>query len=196
MRGLVTKLKHIVTALVAVLVLALPLAAQAPVAHLQGNRAETLNRLFAELADPENRTWRRSEADIRRLWSQSGSAAMDLLMKRGEAALDAADNELAIEHLTALTDHAPDFAEGWHLRAVALYKAGKVGPAVADLQHVLALEPRHWTALSGLGTILEDIGSRARALDAYRASLALHPHQDAVKDAVARLERELTGVSL
>ncbi|MDP2062312.1 MAG: tetratricopeptide repeat protein [Phaeovulum sp.] len=190
------KLKHIVAAGLAVLALALPLAAQDPAAQLSGGRAAQLDALFAELTDPENRTWRRSEADIRRLWSQSGSAAMDLLYKRGEAALDADDPALAVEHLTALTDHAPDFAEGWHLRAVAYYKTGEIGPALADLARALALEPRHWTALSGLGTILENVGMNESALAAFRASLALHPHQDDVKDEIARLTREVTGVSL
>lgn len=196
MRGMVAKLKHIVAAGLAVLALALPLAAQDPAAQLSGGRAAQLDALFAELTDPENRTWRRSEADIRRLWSQSGSAAMDLLYKRGEAALDADDPALAVEHLTALTDHAPDFAEGWHLRAVAYYKTGEIGPALADLARALALEPRHWTALSGLGTILENVGMNESALAAFRASLALHPHQDDVKDEIARLTREVTGVSL
>ncbi|WP_370868057.1 tetratricopeptide repeat protein [Phaeovulum sp.] len=193
---MVAKLKHIVAAGLAVLALALPLAAQDPAAQLSGGRAAQLDALFAELTDPENRTWRRSEADIRRLWSQSGSAAMDLLYKRGEAALDADDPALAVEHLTALTDHAPDFAEGWHLRAVAYYKTGEIGPALADLARALALEPRHWTALSGLGTILENVGMNESALAAFRASLALHPHQDDVKDEIARLTREVTGVSL
>ncbi|WP_370868004.1 tetratricopeptide repeat protein [Phaeovulum sp.] len=193
---MVAKLKHIVAAGLAVLALALPLAAQDPAAQLSGGRAAQLDALFAELTDPENRTWRRSEADIRRLWSQSGSAAMDLLYKRGEAALDADDPALAVEHLTALTDHAPDFAEGWHLRAVAYYKTGEIGPALADLARALALEPRHWTALSGLGTILEDVGMNESALAAFSASLALHPHQDDVKDEIARLTREVTGVSL
>lgn len=193
---MMAKLKHIVAAFAAVLALALPLAAQESVVHVADDRSATLDQLFTELADPENRAWGRTEADIRRLWSQSGSAAMDLLYKRGEAALDADDPALAIEHLTALTDHAPEFAEGWHLRAVAFFKAGQTGPALADLAHVLALEPRHWTALSGLGTILEDMGFKDRALVALRASLALHPHQDDVKDAVARLERDVAGVSL
>jgi tetratricopeptide (TPR) repeat protein len=193
---MIAKLKHIVAAGLAVLALALPLAAQDHAAQLSGGRAAQLDALFAELTDPENRTWRRSEADIRRLWSQSGSAAMDLLYKRGEAALDADDPALAVEHLTALTDHAPDFAEGWHLRAVAYYKTGEIGPALADLARALALEPRHWTALSGLGTILEDVGMNESALAAFRASLALHPHQDDVKDEIARLTREVTGVSL
>lgn len=196
MRGMMAKLKHIVAAFAAMLAFALPLAAQDEVAHATDTRAAEFDRLFAELADPENRTWRRSEADIRRLWSQSGSAAMDLLYKRAVAALDADDPALAVEHLTALTDHAPDFAEGWHLRAVAFYNTGAIGPALADLARALALEPRHWTALSGLATILEDVGKTAEALAAYRASLALHPHQDDVKEAVAELERQVSGVSL
>jgi len=190
------KLKHIVAAFAAMLALAQPLAAQQEVAHAPDQRAAEFARLFAELADPDNRTWRRSEADIRRLWSQSGSAAMDLLYKRAVAALDADDPALAVEHLTALTDHAPDFAEAWHLRAVAFYNMGEIGPALSDLGHALALEPRHWTALSGLGTILEDVGKPAQALVAYRASLALHPHQDDVKEAIAELEREVSGISL
>lgn len=156
----------------------------------------TSEALFAELADPDNAAWARTEADIRRLWSHSGSAAMDLLFKRGEAALEAGDPELAIEHLTALTDHAPDFAEGWNLRATAFFQAGEYGPSIADIAKTLTLEPRHWGALAGLGTILEDVGQKDRALLAFQASLALHPHQDGVKDAVARLQTALAGVSL
>ena len=190
------KLKHIVAAFAAVLVLALPLAAQQDIAHAADPHAAEFDRLFAELANPDNRTWRRAEADIRRLWSLSGSAAMDLLYKRAVAALDADDPALAIDHLTALTDHAPDFAEAWHLRAVAFYNTGAIGLALADLARALALEPRHWTALSGLATILEDLGKPEQALAAYRASLALHPHQDDVKEAIAGLERVVSGISL
>ena len=160
--------------------------------------AETagLDRSFAELADPDYAGWSRAESDIRRAWSRSGSASMDLLLKRGEAALDSGDTTAAIEHLTALTDHAPDFAEGWNARATAYAGAGLFGPAVEDLARTLELEPRHWEALAGLGAILDEIGDRPRALAAYRASLALNPHQQDVKDAIARLEKELAGVAL
>ncbi len=195
MRGLVEKLKQIVAALLAVLLLVLPLGAQEVRAVAPGDDA-AMSQLFAELADPENRTWRRSEADIRRLWSQSGSPAMDLLYKRAETAIDAGDPVLAVEHLTALTDHAPDFAEAWHLRAVAFYQTGDIGLALADLARALQLEPRHWLALAGLGAILEDVGKYDNALVAYRASQALNPHQDDVMEAIARLARETTGVSL
>ncbi len=154
---------------------------------------EDLDLLFAELAQPQGESWARAETDILRIWSRSGSAAMDLLYKRGETALDAGDTAGAIGHLTALTDHAPDFSAGWHLRAVAFYLNGDFGPALADLERVLALEPRQFAALTQLGIMLEELGDRSRALQAYRESLKIHPHQQDAADAVKRLEQETQG---
>lgn len=162
-----------------------PGTAETPAAEMDG--------LFAELAEPEGDAWRRAQSDIERNWSRSGSAAMDLLYKRGEAALDSGDFTSAIGHLTALTDHAPDFAAGWHLRAVALYLDGEFGPAVGDLGRVLELEPRHFPALTQLGVMLEEVGDDEKALRAYRESLRINPHQDDARDAVQRLEARTAG---
>lgn len=161
-------------------------------------RAETegLERYFAELADPDYAGWQRAQSDIERAWSRSGSAAMDLLLKRGTEALDQGDLPAAIAHLTALTDHAPDFPEGWNARATAYFLAGQFGPSLSDIAHVLQLEPRHWGALAGLGMILDETGDETRALAAFRASFALNPHQQDVKDAIDRLERALAGTAL
>lgn len=154
---------------------------------------EDMDQLFAELGEPTGEGWRRAESDILRIWSRSGSAAMDLLYKRGEEALDAGDLEAAIGHLTALTDHAPEFPAGWHLRAVAFYLDGDFGPAVTDLATVLTLEPRHFGALTQLGSMLEEVGDDQRALDAYRASLKINPHQQEAVDAVSRIEQKIAG---
>jgi len=160
--------------------------------------AETggLERYFEELADPEYDGWQRAQSDIEREWSRSGSAAMDLLLKRGTEALDSGDLQAAIVHLTALTDHAPDFPEGWNARATAYFMAGQFGPSASDIAKVLALEPRHWGALAGLGMILNEMEDKPRALAAFRASFALNPHQQDVKDAIDRLEKELAGTAL
>lgn len=157
--------------------------------------AEDMNQLFAELAEPQGDSWRRALSDIERIWSRSGSAAMDLLYKRGEDALDTGDYSAAIGHLTALTDHAPDFAGGWYLRAVAYYGDGEFGPALADLAHTLQLEPRHFGALTQLGAMLEEVGDDQRALDAYRQSLQINPHQQEAVDAVSRLEQKTAGTA-
>lgn len=138
----------------------------------------------------------RLEREITNEWSKSGSAAFDLLLMRGRMALDEGATDVAIAHFTALTDHAPDFAEGWNGLATAYYTAGKFGPAVQDLAITLRLNPHHFGALSGLATIYEEIDRPARALEIYRAALAIHPYLGGVSDAVKRLEQKVAGTDL
>ena len=149
--------------------------------------------LLQRLGDPELERWNRVESRILQAWSQSGSPAMDLLLRRGRAALEAGEVDKAIAHLTALTDHAPDFAEGWNARAAAYYERGDYGPAMDDLARALTLNPSHFGALSGLGLILEETGREPQALQAYRAAQAIHPHQPIISRSVARLEARLLG---
>ncbi|MEH7827558.1 tetratricopeptide repeat protein [Gemmobacter denitrificans] len=183
------KLRLRILNLVVAAVLALPLCDAA--ARAAG--AEDLDRLFFDLQGADRAEARRIADDIERIWSRSGSAAMDLLLERGNAALEQGEITEAIDHLTALTDHAPDFAEGWNARALAYFHAGRTGPAIADLQRVLALNPRHFGALAGFGAILETIDRPAQALEVYRAALAIHPHLDGIEDAVKRLEAKVAG---
>lgn len=153
-----------------------------------------MDALFDQLANGDG--WRIAESDILREWSKSGSASMDLLLKRGEEALDRGEVMAAIGHLTALTDHAPDFAAGWQARAVAYAMAGQFGPATDDLGRALTLEPRHFPALTQLGQLLEEMGDDGRALVVYRLSLKVHPHQQEAIDGVARLERKQSGTAI
>lgn len=155
--------------------------------------AVELDKLFAALKTAEGRESARVEGEIWRLWSHSGSPAMDLLLERGRKALQHGDYEGALDHLTALTDHAPDFAEGWNQRAIAWYHMGRYGQSVADIQRVLALNPRHFGALGGFGAILEALDKPEQALEVYRAALAIHPHLKGVDEAVKRLEAVVAG---
>lgn len=164
--------------------------------HAQAQNAASIEESFQQLRNPEGEAWRIAESDILREWSRSGSASMDLLLKRGEEALDLGEIDLAIGHLTALTDHAPDFAAGWQARASAFAAAGSFGPAISDLARALELEPRHFLALTQLGAMLEESGDETRALEAYRQSLAIHPHQQEAIDAVGRLEFQRQGTDI
>lgn len=155
-----------------------------------------LEKLYRDLADPGNPNWAITESDVQREWSKSGSPTMDLLLRRGREALQAGDLDAAIEHLTALTDHAPDFPEGWNARATAFFMKGRLGLAVWDIQHTLVLNPHHYGALAGLGLIFEQLDRPDMALKAYRASLAINPHQVPVLEAVGRLESEDAGTAL
>lgn len=184
MKGFRRYLNHAAAA-----VLALGLCAALPGAPV----AQTVEELLEQLADPELERWQRVERQLIAEWSKSGSAAMDLLLQRGREALNEGDTEVAIEHLTALVDHAPEFAEGWNVRATAYFQAGRYGPAMEDIARTLMLNPSHYAALTGLGLILEETGHDRQALEAFRAARAIHPHQPVLKRAVERLERRVAG---
>ena len=176
-------------------VAALLIAAAPAAGPVTAQDAPDIDELLDELARPD--VDHDGVADrIGDVWSRSGSASADLLLRRGREALEAGDHEAAIDHLTALTDHAPDFAEGYNARATVYYAEGRVGEALADIVRTLELEPRHFGALAGLGFVMEDLGHDRDALRAFRAAADLHPGIPAVNDAVDRLEDDLEGETL
>jgi len=152
-----------------------------------------MDALYDRLAGATIEDAPRIEREIMQEWSKSGSPAMDLLLQRGNDALLAGDFEAAIDHFTALTDHAPDFAEGWNGRAQALYQAGLYGQAVEDVGRVLTLNPHHFGAIAGLAAMFEEMDRPEQALEAYRAAFAIHPHLAGVSEAIQRLEAESEG---
>lgn len=160
--------------------------------------AETaeVDTLLQELAEPDQTHWMRIERQILRIWGKSGSPTIDYLFQRGEAELQDGQAEAAIDHFSAVIDYAPDFAEAWNGRATAYYLANRLGQSLSDIEQVLRLNPRHFGALAGLGMILEALDRPDEALEAYRASLAIHPHQQTVLDAVQRLTLASAGQSL
>lgn len=175
----------------AILPLFLVLAAALAPAMAQDNAK--LDGLFQRLLTADAEEAGRIESEIWIEWAKSGSPSMDLLLQRGNDAMAVGEPLVAIEHFTAIIDHDPAFTEAWNARATAYYSAGEIGPALADIAHVLADEPRHFGALAGLGLILEETGDDTRALAAYRAAKAIHPHLQAVNEAIDRLERKLEG---
>ena len=186
MKLLHTNLKCIVAAVLLTVTFSLPLSAQS---------AEEA-ALLADLAQAEPAAAIRIDRELQAIWTKSGSSSMDLLLRRGREAMEEGDTRAAIEHFTALTDHAPEFAEGWHMRAQAFYAAELFGPAVADLERALALNPHNYNAIFGLGAILESFGDEERAYDAYSRVKAMHPHHEEVEAALGRLESRVGGTSL
>lgn len=182
------KSKYIVAALSAVVMFSLPLAAVAQ---------DGAGDLLEELGAAQNAAQaQRIEKALFMEWSKSGSAAMDLLLKRGRDALEVNDTGAAIEHLTALTDHAPEFAEGWHTLALAYYQAEMIGPSMDALEHALALNPQHFGALRGVGSVHEQLGNDALAYDAYTQVLELRPYDEQVTEALERLSGRVQGTEI
>lgn len=156
----------------------------------------TIPELLEQLRDPDLENWQRVERQLMREWSKSGSPSADLLLFRGRQALNTGDTKAAIDHFSALIDHAPDFAEGWNARATAWFMAGNFGLSLNDIRETLARNPAHFGALSGLARILEDLQQFPQARAALEAAIAIHPHRRDLKAALERLDKRLEGTSI
>ena len=118
---------------------------------MAAGQSARLDPLFERLKNVDAADAPALEAKIRQEWSKSGSPAADLLLSRAKIAFDAGDHKAAMGHLTALTDHAPEFAEGWSLSAVTLFNMGKVGPAMAAIERTLGSGATSFCGAGGAG---------------------------------------------
>lgn len=158
----------------------------------------SLDQLFETLADRSDETaGRAAEAEIKRRWVRSGSDTIDLLMLWASQSLATKDYAGALDYLDAVTMLKPDYAEGWNRRATIFYLEDEYGKAIADIEKVLALQPRHFGALAGLGLILNDIDRKADALAALEKAIALDPYLDSdVQDMIDELKPEVEGEAI
>jgi len=155
-----------------------------------------LDELFRQLADKDNTAWQRTAGQIQALWRQSGSDSMNLLAYRASKAMEAKDYDTALVHLNDLVRLAPDYAEGWNMRATVHFLRDDYGQSLADIARVLDLEPRHFGALSGLGIMLDRMGEKEAALKAYRRAYAIHPNLEGVVEGIRKLAKEVEGQQL
>jgi len=139
---------------------------------------------------------RRIEIAIWQIWTESPDRDTRRLMRQGIAALASDDDQTALAQFNQVVARSARFAEGWNKRATVEYMMGDFAASVADIERTLALEPRHFGALSGLGEIYLSLGRKAAALKAFEAALAIDPFLAGVKETVAKLQRELAGAPI
>jgi tetratricopeptide (TPR) repeat protein len=127
------------------------------------------------------------------MFRASGSPSVDLLVMRAQAALAAADNKTAKQLIDAVTNIAPNYAEGWHMRAGMEQAAGDDTAALVSLQKVVLLNPKHFAALNELADMLQDYGDKAGALKLYRRALDLDPQLEGAANKVRELTQSVEG---
>lgn len=165
---------------------ALPVQAQSAVDGLFEKLQETQNPIEA----------RQLERQIWAAWSKSESDTLDALMQGGIAVMEKGDYPRAQEIFSTMIELKSDFAEAYNKRATVRFLAGDYAGSVADIERTLKLEPRHFGALSGLGTIMERLDNLPEALKAYRRALAANPHLNDGADKLKELRRKIDAREL
>ncbi|GGB32361.1 hypothetical protein GCM10011316_00570 [Roseibium aquae] len=153
-----------------------------------------LDSLFAELAtasSDEDATW--IARKIQTAWLQSGSDTVDVLMRRAGEAMKAEKTALALDLLDRILVLQPDFAEAWNRRATVYYMQEEFGKSLADIERTLALETRHWGAMSGLAIIQRRLGQETQAQETFKRVLQIYPGLENARKALDELEAKNEG---
>ena len=153
-----------------------------------------LDTLFARLMVTKDAHEASEVTDnIWRIWTQHDSPKVTALMGEGLSALAFGRLEGAIDAFDAIVRLAPDFAEGWNKRATVYYLVGRLDESARDVEKTLALEPRHFGALSGLGLIHTAKNEMRPALRAFEGALAVNPHLPELRARIKMLKESLDG---
>ncbi len=153
-----------------------------------------LDELFKHLGTANDEEEAKGVAGaIERIWLHSDSDTSNLLMQRALAAMQAKQYPLALLLLDKVVALEPDWSEAWNKRATTRFLADDLDGAVADLDQVLRLEPRHFGALTGFGFILQKTGFDKRALEVFRKALSVYPLEPEIQKIVDRLSLKVEG---
>jgi tetratricopeptide (TPR) repeat protein len=133
------------------------------------------------------------QGEIWAIWIASEDREAARLMRQGIGAMAMHELDAALVAFDHLVEQAPEFAEGWNKRATVHYLMGNFDDSVRDIQKTLALEPRHFGALSGLGMIYDALEESESALRSYEAALEINPHLGGPRQRIEELRGALRG---
>jgi tetratricopeptide (TPR) repeat protein len=157
----------------------------------------TLDQLFDKLPDNAgSRAGKAIEREILARFNKSGSATADLLLSWASEAIDKKDYPHALDILDQIVVIQPDFAEAWNKRATVYYLTDDYSSSLSDIRQTLALEPRHFGALAGLGMILDATDRKEEAIRVLERALEINPQLDNVRESLERLEKDVAGDSI
>ncbi len=139
---------------------------------------------------------KRIEREILRRFGESGSPTADLLMSWAAAATDEQNYPEALDILDQVIALQPDFAEAWNKRATVHFMTQDLGGSLSDIRETLALQPRHFEALAGLGTILQAMDRKREAILVFKRALDIDPLLDKVRESLDELEKETAGPAI
>lgn len=156
-----------------------------------------LDKLFEQLKSaPNTEVSQPVEEQIWEIWLQSGDQNVDALMEIGISAMNDSNYDRAYTAFSRVVDQAPGFAEGWNKRATVLYLMGRYEDSIKDIDKTLALEPRHFGALSGLGLCNAQLKKEKEALDAFEKALAINPNMPAIRLDAEEMKKQLSNKSI
>jgi tetratricopeptide (TPR) repeat protein len=156
--------------------------------------ARELDRLFGALRAASLDDAKQIEDKIWANWHQNPSPTAELLLRQASVALTDGALDTSETMLNELVGTYPEYVEALDRRATLYFKLRRYDEALADIEQVLEMEPRHFGALAGRGVIYATQGKIGEAKQSMEEALAINPHMETVKEALQQLARDYPDI--
>ncbi|MBL4819861.1 MAG: tetratricopeptide repeat protein [Gammaproteobacteria bacterium] len=165
------------------LALLLTMALFLPLVSVEADQNDVrLNGLFDALVQTDD-TSMLSEVESRiwTIWHEHPNQNVQSLMVTGIEYMNRQYTAEAMVIFNKIIQQYPDYAEAWNKRATLHYLLGNLQASISDIDKTLALEPRHFGALSGLGLVYIQQENLPKAREAFENLLKVHPNSSGAK---------------
>ena len=157
-------------------------------------RSNKLEKLFTQLKNTKDLpTAQIVEKKIWEIWLIHPSDArrgfrLTELLTQGTRLMNVGELSKAYDLFTKVIAVETDWAEAWNKRATVLYLMRQYESSLADIKITLALEPRHFGALSGQALNYIELKKYEKAIQSYKAAQKIYPLLDSAKKMIPELQ--------
>ena len=161
--------------------------------NAEGRKSE-LDKLFFQLKNTKNLSSAQiAEKEIQKIWSIHPSDdrrgfRLTELLTQGSVLISRGELSKAYEVFTKIIAVEPDWFEAWNKRATVLYLMNRYQSSLDDIKITLALEPRHFGALSGQALNYIELKKYEKAIESYKSALKIYPLLDSAKKMIPELQ--------
>ena len=158
------------------------------------DRKSELDKLFYQLKNSKNLSSAQIvEKKIWEIWlihpsdDRRGFRLTELLTQ-GSRLMNMGELSKAYQLFTTIIATEPDWSEAWNKRATVLYLMNRHESSLDDIKITLALEPRHFGALSGQALNYIELKQYEKAIKSYKAAQKIYPLLDSAKKMIPELQ--------
>ena len=159
------------------------------ISSLANERDTRLNQLFNELKVNKSKVALIIEQEIWGLWStHPTNEKLTARLEEGSQFVRDQNYIKAKDIFTEVINIDQSWAEAWNKRATVLYMLGEFKKSPADIDKVLALEPRHFGALAGQGLVNIQLKNYEKAIRSYKQAQEIYPAMRSPKIMIKQIE--------
>ena len=166
------------------------------------DRTGKLDKLFIQLKNTKNLSSAKAlEKKIWEIWlihpseDRRGFRLTELLTQ-GSRLMNRNELGRAYEMFTKIISVDPDWAEAWNKRATVLYLMNQYQSSLDDIKITLALEPRHFGALSGQALNYIELNQYEKAIKSYKNVQKIYPIMDGAKKMIPQLQEIINDLAV